>query len=567
MSAIVIVRFVGAAMPTLGALGVAAGLACLPSPACRATAGPGPDGRPTPAVPAGLVFLAGADGRLTARALPADDKAGPAPARWRVTVAVPRQAGAGERRPARPVSLPPPAWLPGQQGHAAFVARQADRPALVWLGASDGRLRAFDAATGAVLAAVAPPRFTTGAGEAPPSGPPCPAPQAADVRLLDGAWRTVLLCSVQLGGTPAAALALYVLDVTRVVAGSPPPAVLLARAASPALALTATGPLRALALGKPQQPRWHVMATTGPSASGDGPGLAMLPLDVGAPDLTLPLPREACPGGQQATAILAADVLEDTDGLARAAYAVDDQAQLWRWDLPVAETPGTGKPAACLHARPAPADPLAPQGTAAAPLIFPTASGPLVVYGHSSTVRAVADTGTPAQEARPLATVLAETTGAGSVLRRAGGTPASAASGWQLVLPHPGERVRHLLKAGPAHVAILTVDAARQPRGYLVGAGLGESIGSLGPGQAAAHYTTGRAVGPDAHLLVAQAAPRRRGDTPARAEAPQWEDAAYTLWSIDGGHATPLNRIYASRRKGRLGWRELIPAPAVETAP
>ncbi|MCY0856164.1 hypothetical protein [Cupriavidus sp. D39] len=38
------------------------------------------------------------------------------------------------------------------------------------------------------------------------------------------------------------------------------------------------------------------------------------------------------------------------------------------------------------------------------------------------------------------------------------------------------------------------------------------------------------------------------------------EAVALTLWSLEEGSAVPLNRTIASRRTGRLSWRELIRA-------
>jgi len=547
------------------------------------------------------VILIEATDRLVARTLPADDVAGPAPVRWQAILPGLRPELTDRRDLATAVLVPPPPWMPGQPGHAAFRAQHSKRPSLVWLGTDDGRIQALDAASGAVVMTTAAPAGTGAGGMPRHPRNPCPRPQAADVRLRDGTWRTVLLCGMparemrdahglaQPGNGPPAprrqtlpppGIRIYVLDISRITAGEPPP-VLLVRETSPALPLSAAGPVRALALGDPLRPRWHALSAIAHPRGVPRPGLALLPLDPDAPDIVLPLPAQACAGGVSASPLLAASVLNDAAGMARAAYAVDAAAQLWRFDLPDLATGRDRRhAAACLHAPTAGASRLdgGELQEAAPPLLFAAPGGHLAIYGSGSSVHAVFDAGPLAQRrAVPATPVDAAMTEGGAVVLRAPsappapptpgtpGLPAAQPSGWRLDLPHAGERVHRLLPAGPAHLAIVSVDASGGQRAYLVTARRGDSSGSLRPGLPAMPIRTGQAVGPQAHLLVTQAS--RLAGPPTLPGKPATVDITYTLWSIEGGIATPLNRIHDKRRKGRLSWRELIHTPASEPPP
>ncbi|WP_454722417.1 MULTISPECIES: hypothetical protein [Cupriavidus] len=451
---------------------------------------------------------------------------------------------------ARPVLVPPPAWLPGRPGHAAFAAAHAARASLVWLGTRDGLLHAFDATSGEEVLAYLPGVAAGHAGDKPDTrkpaaqdaargsaglsnGAPCPYPEAADVQLGPARWRTVLLCGVAAAGAPAAVFALDITDA----ASAPPAGPLWETAASAALPLAPAGPVRALALPAPGGPRWQALV---PLATG---GLALLPLDkpVDAPwqgqyaARRLRLPASGCGASTAGTALRAATVLSDAAGLATAAYAVDDAGRLWRFGLRgPAPWLAEGR---CLHGPGAAARQSGAVGVAAAPEVFSAAGGHLVVYGSGSHVVAIPDPPAPP-------------------------APASAGdrAGWRLPLASPGERLERLLPASPGHVALLTRTPDARQRAYLVRAldgtpaSAGDAAGDAGeetrnkPPEAAAGAT-----------LILARAPLVHG-TPPRPGLPARQTTALTLWSLDAGYATPLGGTVASRRTGRLRWRELIRA-------
>lgn len=443
---------------------------------------------------------------------------------------------------ARPVLVPPPAWMPGRPGHAGFAARHAARAPLVWLGTQAGVLHAFDAGSGEEVLAYLPGIAAGHTGGEPgarrrqeqaprptSTSTPCPYPEAADVQLEPGRWRTVLLCGVAAGASPAAVFALDITDA----ASAPPAGPLWETAASPALPLAPAGPVRALALPAPGGQRWHALV---PLAVG---GLALLPLDKPADApwrgkyaaQHLRLPAGGCGAGTAGAALLAATVLSDAAGLAVAAYAVDGAGRLWRFGLRgPAPWRADGR---CLHGPGTPArQPTAP-AMSAAPEVFSAAGGHLVVYGSGHHVVAVPDPPAPANA------------GNGSE------------AGWRLSLANPGERLERLLPADPGHVALLTRTPDGRQRGYLLRA-LDGTPASAGKFAGKAAPIRPDAAGAGATIALARM-PLAAAEPPRPGRAAR-ETVALTLWSVEAGHATPLDGTVASRRTGRLRWRELIRA-------
>lgn len=474
-----------------------------------------------------------------------------------------------------PFLVPPPKWIPGWPGHAAFVAQHGARAALVWLGMSDGRLRAFNATSGDEVLAYQPRPMQK-------QGPtPCPHPEAVDVSLEPGRWHTVLLCGLPANAADPQA-GVFALDITN-VAARPPAGPLWEARASDTLPLAPSGPVRALALSTHEGPRWYAMVTLGASQGrqahrgvphrdppGQQAGIAILPLDkpTHAPWQgrhaihQLLLPAGGCGSAGPNPALLAASILPDTSGVALAAYAVDAAGGLWRFDLRGAMPwRDSGRRVDCIYRMDNPA----PSSRAIVPpALISTAGGHLVVYGTGTHVSAVfdstafADTGSPS---RGGAHIVAQPQGGGVVLRRQAhmpdnqGRPASTA-GWHLPLPKPGERLERLLPADPGYLGFVTRTPDARQRAYLIHALSGESTTSAQAGGPLTHVATGFGANATATVVLERAAlPPKLAPQPG---VTSHEDVTLTLWSLEEGSAVPLNRTVASRRTGRLSWRELI---------
>jgi type IV pilus assembly protein PilY1 len=508
-----------------------------------------------------------------------------------------------------PVLVPPPSWMPGRTGHGEFAARHGDRPALVWLGTRDGLLHAFDARSGEEVLAYLPRsllgeavRWASGTARSAPAMQsivppvaPCPYPEAADVVLEPGRWRTVLLCGLpaSMAGDPNPAgqrtqASVFALDITD--SAAPPPALLWETMASETLPLAPAGPVRALALATPEGQRWYAMAMLaavhGGKTRAGGPhrnpptlqaGLALLPLDKPARAswhgrhaiARLHLPDNGCGIGGADPALLAVSVVPDTSGTALAAYAVDTTGRLWRFDLRgAAPWHDSDQRVRCIHRAENPAPRLAPApramaGTAVAPVIVSAPGGHLVVYGSGNHIDAVFDSTTLADAGEPrgkTARVAAQPQGSGVVLRRqprepnVPGQPAMA--GWHLPFPNPGERLDRLIPADPGYLGVVTRTPDARQRVYLIHALSGESTISEHAGGPLIHATTGLEAG--AHATVVLGREPLPPERPAQPGITSREATALTLWSLEDGRAVPHNRTVASRRTGRLSWRELI---------
>lgn len=135
------------------------------------------------------------------------------------------------------------------------------------------------------------------------------------------------------------------------------------------------------------------------------------------------------------------------------------------------------------------------------------------------------------------------------------GRPVSAA-GWHLPLPNPGERLERLLPADPGYLGFVTRTPDARQRAYLIHALSGESTTSAQAGGPLTHVATGFGANATATVVLERAAlPPKLAPQPG---VTSHEDVTLTLWSLEEGNAVPLNRTVASRRTGRLSWRELI---------
>lgn len=467
-------------------------------------------------------------------------------------------SGAG----ARVHGVPPPGWQPMQPGHTDFRNRHAQRPATVWLGTRDGLVHGFDAVTGQEIAGYLPRTLLaeaaslTAAGTRVPAAP-CPRPDSIDADPA-GQWRTLLLCAIPAAGRADGAGAAFVLDVSAPEAATPIQLVWEVTA-NDALPLTGSGPLRAAMRMTDEGRRWFAIAILAATAAGERAGLALLPLDRAASTWAsagrvqrLLLPASGCAGDTTATQLLAVSVRNDASGVARAAYATDNAGRLWRFPLDAA---GAGRPAntaTCLYRQAS-----ATGSSVEPPVITYPGATPLIAYGTGNAVSVVPDT--PGRPVDPRH-VTAMTAGEGVILRASAPSSYPGTSGWTLSLPHPGEQVDRLYAASPVHLGFTTLMPDGSARSYLLDAATGESVTVLqadgGPGPA----VTGLSFDPDQGWPIVSLSARSPGPatTPGGGQRDVYE---LGLWQIDGDRAHLQQHTRLTRRRGRLGWRELIRTP------
>lgn len=482
-----------------------------------------------------------------------------------------RDTRLGNARGARGLVVGPPAWQPGQPGHALFRARHSLRPPTVWLGTADGLLHGFDAISGAERAAYLPRGALRAAlGLTAPSGkppaPPCPRPQAVDAQIGPD-WRTLLLCGLPARPGSEDVAGVFVLDVSDPQPPSPLRLVWEV-AATEALPLSARGPVRAAALDDGGRLLWYAIATLAAGTAGDAspPGLALLPLGKPAQApwlgayrvLMLWLPSAGCDGKAVTGALSAVSVQSDMSGKALAAYATDDTGQLWRFDL--ARLLSRPEPARCIHQLPR--QPIAADNSTAteAPLVLGAPGEPLIVYGAGNEIAAVADG--PGRDGAP-SRVTAQSGADGVILRSNAGAGPRPAAGWRLTLPHPGEQLDEIAIAAPGYLSFSTRAPDGSQRAYLVHAASGESTGRTQPGAPPAYFATGRIAGTGEAAVVPTVTALASDPPQAGASSREAHEAA--LWAVDGATARPLAATVTTRRTGRLSWRELAVPPTQDS--
>lgn len=484
----------------------------------------------------------------------------------------PRDTRLGHAAGARVRVVAPPAWSPGKPGHAGFRLRYSLRPHMAWLGTSDGLLHAFDATTGEERAAYLPGALLpyavamTAAG-APTVPSPCPRPEAQDVTI-GGEWRTVLLCGIPANagaGNPAAAFVLDVSDPD----GQMPFVPIWEVAATDILALAARGPVRAAGIRGPDGLRWFAVVTIGASANGAASaaraGLALLPLDKPAGTAwagqyairTLPLPERDCLGEPAASQLVAVSVLSDINGAALIAYATDDAGQLWRFPLADAPQAGAGAAAACLHRIRASVQP----ATEEAPVLLGSPTSPVVIYGAGNELAAVPDDlaarGATSRTPRQVTTQAADD---GHILRTVAG--GAEDGGWRLTLPHAGEQLVDIQPVFPGYLLFVTRTPDGAQRSYLVLAATGESVAQRSTGERLL-VATGQLLPPEASVFATRT---ELPGTPAQPGEAGRQAYALSVWSATGNAVTRVAQTLATRRTGRLRWREIV-GPAREDPP
>ncbi|WP_262389548.1 pilus assembly protein [Cupriavidus campinensis] len=473
----------------------------------------------------------------------------------------PRDTRLASATGARVHVVSPPAWQPMQPGHTAFRNAHALRPTTVWLGTRDGILHGFHAITGQELTGYLP-RAALGEAAALTavgtrvSAPPCPRPHSVDADP-NGRWRTLLLCA-----TPATARtpgSVFALDVS--TPGADTPIQLIWEVtANDALPLTGSGPLRAAMYTADSERRWFAVGILAPGTPpGARAGLALLPLDrpAGAWATTgrvprLPLPEQGCDSKTATTQLLAVTVRSDASGAARAAYAIDDVGRLWRFPFDALGSNTPPQTATCLHRQSA-----STRGSVEPPLITYTGAAPLIVYGTGDAISAIPDrTGKPANP-RPIHAIAS---GNGVVLRAAPSSDPPGTTGWTLALPHPGEQIETLHAASPAHLAFTTLAPDGRARSYLIDAATGESVTVLLADGKPGAAITGLPFDPAFGGPIVGLSPVIEGAAVAPGTSRR-DVHSLALWQIDGDGAYLQQHAYVTRRRGRLGWRELIRTP------
>lgn len=265
-----------------------------------------------------------------------------------------RRAGVlGDVVNSTPLIVGAPTASISDDGHAAFRARFKARELAVYVGANDGMLHAFSAATGAELFAYVPGALLK---HLPALASPAYRPRPyvdgsaghGDVRI-DGNWRTALVCGMGMGARGV--FALDITDPARFGQG-PGPLWEFTEADDPAMGHVRTPPLIArIGEGKGAKDAKDAKGAKGASArdyavvssginnlmpGGDG-ALFLLALDK-------PRAEKWRRGVNFAAIATAADPLQPNalsapklvtgaDGSATRAYAGDLQGNLWRFDF------------------------------------------------------------------------------------------------------------------------------------------------------------------------------------------------------------------------------------------
>lgn len=465
----------------------------------------------------------------------------------------PRETRLADARGARVLVVPPPVWQPGKAGHAAFRERHRNRPHTVWLGTTDAWLHGFSATTGDELVGYMPRALLPlAAVMTEPKGAlapvPCPRPEAADV-VMHREWRTVLLCGIPAANEGGSTAGAFVLDISN-AADVAPVRLIWELTATPALPLSARGPVRAAAFVYDEGPRWFAVTTVDAGAS--RAGLALIPLEKTAgPALTWPLPERDCSGSPTTSALTGVSILSDMMGMAQAIYATDDSGQLWHFPVPRApQRLALGTPV-CLHKLPTAGN----SRQAEPPLLVGAVASPLIVFGQGREVVAI-----PSRPAGVPARIVAEPADGGFLLRS---IPGQRGTGWHLTLPNAGEQLDTLGEVFPGYLQFTTRAADGFQRAYLVLAATGESAGRAREGAPLQTFVTGQAAS-SAASFVATSVP---GPSPQPSSGTSGAQAhRVTLWVVDGTSARHQSTAMATRRTGRISWREIV-APIQQDIP
>ncbi len=242
---------------------------------------------------------------------------------------------------AQPVVVSGASGRYGDTGYGAFAEGVASRTRMVYQGANDGMLHAFDAATGAEVWAYVPALLqgklnALSAIDYSHAFYVDGTPTAGDVDLGGGSWRTLLV-----GGLRAGGKGYYALDVTDPAAKKEGEVAAKVLWEFPgATTSTATRANVGLSFGRPVLAKtkaagWVVLVTSGyNNTAGDGQGhLYVLDPKDGTviKDLVTSAGSAANPSGLAQVAGYAAN--PQTDPTVDAVYGGDLQGNVWRFDL------------------------------------------------------------------------------------------------------------------------------------------------------------------------------------------------------------------------------------------
>lgn len=450
-------------------------------------------------------------------------------------------------------------------GYAAFHERFRNRTPVVYVGANDGMLHAFDAGSGAELFAYVPRALLPHVGQLSRPDyrhrPFMDGSAGHGEALLAGQWKSVLAAGMGMGGRGIIAL-----DITD--PASPGALWEFTEADDPAM-----GHVRMPPLVVKLKSGYYVMVASGINTiSGDG-ALFLLALDkprterwrAGSNYFRL---RAPSPDPSQANALSAPALAVGSDGSVRYAYAGDLQGNLWRFDL------GAKSAKILFVARDGEG---ARQPIAHAPrVVFAPGGGYLVLFGTGKFIEAADAQGPPftqqsfyaihdndgaAVESREK---LAVRTLSGDSSYRITGPAFDLQSkrGWYFDFPHArsdGERAA----GSPASVAGAIIFDSLQPgangcaslasRTYVLDALTGLAYTAEGiakPGATTAVLNSNSATMPPIliHTGVAAGARNATGGVAAM--------RSVVLLKPTGG-AYSAQRVKVSFAAGRLGWREV----------
>ncbi|WP_374439378.1 pilus assembly protein [Pseudomonas panipatensis] len=214
-----------------------------------------------------------------------------------------------------------------ERSYSEFKAARAHRPAMIYVGANDGMLHAFDAASGEEVFAFVPSALLAELYRLADPGYGAArhryfvdGPLVSEDVFFDGDWHTVLVGSLGAGGR-----GLFALDISA--------------PASPSLLweIDAGGDYADLGYGLPRpvivrlhNGRWALLAANGYDSQRDVAALLIIDIADGRVIKSIPL-AERQPGANGLSSPRAVDI--DGDGIVDYAYAGDLRGHLWRFDL------------------------------------------------------------------------------------------------------------------------------------------------------------------------------------------------------------------------------------------
>ncbi|MHA6821499.1 pilus assembly protein [Ralstonia pseudosolanacearum] len=439
--------------------------------------------------------------------------------------------------------------------HGAFRRQHAGRRWMVYLGANDGMLHAFDALTGderfAVMPDAALPAVVRNIAPGQPApAPVCKRPFAADA-WTGAQWRSVLACA-----TGAMAPGLFLLDVTNPDAETPPPLLAYDTHDDPAIGhVEDPVPVVPLADESGVQSRWFALSGNGDSTPSVESRLLLLALDQpraapwqpGRTAFAITVPPVASRGGLGAPAVALGP-----NGRASVAYAGDHHGQVWRFDLrgapPWPQALGRNdferrQPFFVATSRTG-----LRQRLVGPLLLVATAGGPLLVFtamdaSGAATVYGVSDaSGGQRNLAREhLAGRTVSETSEGVALHADGGGPIGA--GWRIDLP-VGHTPDDLVSAGPDNLLLIARDANGRSRAYLLDPRSGLPAGGT--------VMTGRLLASEPLVTV------HAGQPATQADGSGTQVVQSRLWQIVEGRMQSMETHRQSRQLGRLNWREVL---------